>query len=74
MSGNGSADCAHADYGGASLDGSAALQRRVHQPCRRGGSWNVVPASLRSADRLLITEDSLYFNLGFRVARTLAGP
>jgi formylglycine-generating enzyme required for sulfatase activity len=69
------ADCALADYSGAPNDGSAWVDSSsCTSRVARGGSWNVVPASLRSADRLLITEDSLYFNLGVRVARSLVGP
>jgi formylglycine-generating enzyme required for sulfatase activity len=69
------ADCPHADYNGAPKDGSAWIDNNgCPSRVARGGSWNVVPASLRSADRLLIAEDSLYFNLGLRVARTLSGP
>jgi formylglycine-generating enzyme required for sulfatase activity len=69
------ADCEHADYTGAPNDGSAWVDNNgCSSRVARGGSWNVVPAALRSANRLLITEESLYFNLGVRVARTLAGP
>jgi formylglycine-generating enzyme required for sulfatase activity len=69
------ADCAHATYDGAPQDGSSWVDNNgCTSRVARGGSWNVVPASLRSADRLLITAGSLYFNLGFRVARTLSAP
>jgi formylglycine-generating enzyme required for sulfatase activity len=69
------ADCEHADYTSAPNDGSAWVDNNgCTSRVARGGSWNAVPAALRSANRLLITEDSLYFNLGVRVARTLAGP
>ena len=69
------ADCAHADYSNAPKDGSAWVDNNgCTSRVARGGSWNAVPASLRSANRLLITPDSLYFNLGFRIARTLVGP
>ena len=69
------ADCAHADYTSAPNDGSAWIDTNGCLSCvARGGSWNTVPAALRAANRLLITEDSLYFNLGVRVARTLVGP
>jgi formylglycine-generating enzyme required for sulfatase activity len=68
-------DCEHVDYTSAPNDGSAWVDNNgCTSRVARGGSWNVVPAALRSANRLLITEDSLYFNLGLRVARTLAGP
>jgi formylglycine-generating enzyme required for sulfatase activity len=69
------ADCEHADYTSAPNDGSAWVGNNgCTSRVARGGSWNVVPTALRSANRLLITEDSLYFNLGVRVARTLIGP
>jgi formylglycine-generating enzyme required for sulfatase activity len=69
------ADCAHTTYDGAPRDGSSWVDNNgCSSRVARGGSWNVVPASLRSADRLLITAGSLYFNLGFRVARTLSAP
>jgi formylglycine-generating enzyme required for sulfatase activity len=65
-------DCVHNDYNAAPSDGSAwtgggDCESRV----ARGGAWNVVPASVRSSSRLLITSGSVYFNLGFRVARSL---
>jgi formylglycine-generating enzyme required for sulfatase activity len=65
-------DCAHNNYDGAPQNGSAwgggdNCDRRV----ARGGTWNVIPASVRSGSRLLITSGSLYFNLGFRVGRSL---
>jgi len=37
----------------------------------RGGSWNLNPRSLRSANRYRITSDDRNDNLGFRVGRTL---
>ena len=64
-------DCWHENYAGALRDGSAwttggNCSRRV----LRGGSWNSLPRSLRSANRLrLDAEDRGSLN-GFRVART----
>jgi formylglycine-generating enzyme required for sulfatase activity len=66
-------DCVHSDYNGAPPDGSAWVAGgNCASRVARGGTWNVVPASVRSGSRLLVTSRSVYFNLGFRVARTLA--
>jgi formylglycine-generating enzyme required for sulfatase activity len=66
-------DCVHSDYSGAPVDGSAWITGgNCESRVARGGTWNVVPPSVRSASRLFITSRSVYFNLGFRVARTLA--
>jgi formylglycine-generating enzyme required for sulfatase activity len=66
-------DCVHNDYSGAPADGSAWIAGgNCESRVARGGTWNVVPASVRSGSRLFITSRSVYFNLGFRVARTLA--
>jgi len=65
-------DCVHDSYNGAPQDGSAWIAAgNCESRVARGGTWNVVPASVRSGSRLLVTSRSLYFNLGFRVARTL---
>lgn len=37
----------------------------------RGGSWNSIPAYLRSARRSNVQPSSRYFDLGFRLVRTL---
>ena len=37
----------------------------------RGGSWCLIPANLRSANRFGIHAGNRYFSFGFRVARTL---
>jgi formylglycine-generating enzyme required for sulfatase activity len=60
------------DYDDAPTDGSAwekngDASRRVV----RGGSWDYQPVNLRSAYRFRGTTDVRYFNLGFRVGRTL---
>jgi formylglycine-generating enzyme required for sulfatase activity len=65
-------DCVHNDYSGAPADGSAwTAGGNCESRVARGGTWNVVPPSVRSASRLFITSRSVYFNLGFRIARTL---
>ena len=65
-------DCWHDDYDGAPRDGSAWTRggdcgRRV----LRGGSWSVVPRSLRSAYRDRSVAEDRGTGVGFRVARTL---
>jgi formylglycine-generating enzyme required for sulfatase activity len=66
-------DCVHENYNGAPQDGSAWIAgKNCDSRVARGGTWNVLPASVRSGSRLLVTSSSLYFNLGFRVARTLS--
>lgn len=65
-------DCAHSNYQGAPQDGSAwTAGNTCASRVARSGTFNVLPGSVRSGSRLLITSDSLYFNLGFRVGRTL---
>jgi formylglycine-generating enzyme required for sulfatase activity len=68
-------DCWHDSYDeeGRPDDGSAWTEngdcdRRV----LRGGSWNNVPAILRSANRFRYNFDDRDFDTGFRVARTLS--
>jgi formylglycine-generating enzyme required for sulfatase activity len=61
-------DVYHENYAGAPKDGSAwnvggdAGRRLV-----RGGSWDIIPASCRSAIRLNLTPDSRGITVGFRV-------
>jgi formylglycine-generating enzyme required for sulfatase activity len=66
------ADCVHETYSGAPQDGSAwTAGKNCDSRVARGGTWNVLPASVRSGSRLFITSSSVYFNLGFRVGRNL---
>ena len=67
-------DCWHDNYIGAPTDGSAwttacSSTYRV----LRGGSWNVIPAYLRSANRVGGTPGNRYGG-GLRLARTLFTP
>jgi formylglycine-generating enzyme required for sulfatase activity len=67
-------DVWHRGYTRAPRDGSAWLHggdngRRVV----RGGSWFIVPRNLRSAQRFRIIAGFRYFDLGFRLARSVAG-
>jgi formylglycine-generating enzyme required for sulfatase activity len=65
-------DCAHDNYNGAPVDGSAW---EVGGDCSfrvvRGGSWVSNPRVLRSAVRNSNSIATRYFNLGFRVGRTI---
>ena len=59
------------NYNGAPSDGSAWESGDCGVRELRGGSWNLNPRYLRSANRYgLFTDDRDGFN-GFRVARTL---
>ena len=65
-------DCWHDSYAGAPRDGRAWVTggdcvRRV----LRGGDWDDLPWSLRSAHRFRSPSGSRYVNRGFRIARTL---
>jgi formylglycine-generating enzyme required for sulfatase activity len=64
-------DCWNATYDGAPSDGSAWTAGDCAWRVLRGGSWNVNPSHLRSANRVrYIAGNRDYYN-GFRVARTL---
>jgi formylglycine-generating enzyme required for sulfatase activity len=68
-------DCYHANYARAPEDGSAWItgggcSNRVI----RGGAWDSTPDSVRSAARSRSNALNQDFDLGFRVARTLAVP
>jgi len=65
----------HSNYRGAPADGSAWLgggEQRYR--VARGGSWFSAPTALRAASRNGFESDSVYNNVGFRVARTLVTP
>jgi formylglycine-generating enzyme len=64
-------DCYVANYDNAPRDGSAITTENCSSRVVRGGSWNVSPRFLRAAVRFDIARDNRYFNLGFRVARTI---
>ena len=69
-------DCWNKSYEGAPGDGSVWNTNSYGDECRvfmvRGGSWDDVPSSIRSAYRDQDTWFERKSNLGFRVARTLA--
>jgi formylglycine-generating enzyme required for sulfatase activity len=68
-------DCVHENYQDAPTDGSAWLEG---SDCKnrivRGGSWNNTPVNLRAANRVGTSRGFRDNLLGFRIARTLAGP
>ena len=64
-------DCWNFSYAGAPSDGSAWRSGDCSVRVLRGGSWNVNPRNLRSANRNRFTTGNRNIILGFRVARTL---
>jgi len=62
-------DTWHGSYKDAPADGTAWLQGSG--PVIRGGSWSLIPLYLRAAYRVWIARDNRYYNVGFRLARTL---
>ena len=68
-------DCYHEDYQGAPQDGSPWVEGAgCNQRVVRGGSFNVTPPNLRSANRGWHDTDNRSYSLGFRVGRTLMTP
>jgi formylglycine-generating enzyme required for sulfatase activity len=65
------ADCSKDDYSGVPTDGSAFLPQSCDRRVVRGGSWNGLPESLRSARRSSLPPDFRANSVGFRVAKTL---
>lgn len=64
-------DCWNESYAGAPRDGSAWLSGECSRRVLRGGSWNLSPRYLRSANRFRIGTGDRLSSGGFRVARTL---
>lgn len=64
-------DCYHTGYGGAPKDASPWKAGDCNFRVYRGGSWSFSPRSLRAARRCAGEIDIRYFNLGFRVTRSL---
>lgn len=69
-------DCWHANYSATfkseRMTGKPALGSNCKLRVMRGGGWNSPAKSLRSANRARFVAQNRYFNLGFRVARTIA--
>jgi formylglycine-generating enzyme required for sulfatase activity len=64
-------DCYHGSYDGAPSDGEAWTTGNCGRRVVRGGSWSDYPVFLRSASRIWCTADYRFYDLGFRVGRTL---
>ncbi len=64
-------DCYHADYNGATTDGSAWTSENCGQRIARGGSWASDPRLLRSAARGWEASDVRSNVIGIRVGRSL---
>lgn len=64
-------DCYHESYNGAPKDGSAWVTGDCSKRLLRGGAWNRVQASFRSAYRSWLASVLRINSDGFRVARTL---
>jgi formylglycine-generating enzyme required for sulfatase activity len=64
-------DCYHDSYTGAPSDGGAWTAGDCGRGVIRGGAWSDYPVFLRSANRIWCTTDFRFYDLGFRVARTL---
>jgi len=64
-------DCYKDSYSGAPADGSAFVNQSCSYRVLRGGSWDIYPQNLRSANRSRFTPSLRGYVLGFRVARTL---
>ena len=64
-------DCYHKTYDGAPDDGLAWITGECSLRVFRGGSWNNIPAFVRSAERVGIRSTFRNLVLGCRVARTL---
>lgn len=68
------ADCWHESYEGAPADGRAWLQEdggNCYDGVLRGGSWNFLPGTVRSARRLKYGPELGYGFIGFRLAHDL---
>jgi len=64
-------DCYHDSYNGAPTDGSAWTSGDCNIRVIRGGSWNDLARTVRSADRQWGSSGERFGTLGFRVARIL---
>ena len=64
-------DCYEDSYRGAPRDGSAWTDGKPSRRVLRGGSWNLDPQKLRSANRSRLSPTFRNHFVGFRLARTL---
>ena len=65
-------DCWNEDYAGAPGNGRAWERGDCSRRVVRGGSWYVIPWFLRAAIRSWLGTGNRDYDLGFRIARTLA--
>jgi formylglycine-generating enzyme required for sulfatase activity len=65
-------DCWHPDYSLAAPDGTAVEAGECSLRIVRGGAWTSWPEDIRAAFREMANRNDRYYNIGFRVARTLA--
>lgn len=67
-------DCFHDSYQGSPSDGSAWVDACSEPGSRvvRGGSWRNFPSDSRSASRARSHSARSYFNVGFRVAKSIS--
>ena len=63
-------DCYHNSYKGAPKSSSAWEEQSCEGRALRGGSWNSLPQSLRSANRFGFNPTVRNYDLGFRISRT----
>ena len=64
-------DCWNENYNGAPSDGSARTTGDCSRRLLRGGSWGLLPQSLRAAQRIRGYPVIRNYYIGFRLARTL---
>ena len=64
-------DCYHDSYNGAPTDSSAWTTGPCTYRVFRGGNWNTIPASLRSAFRIGFPSTGQGNDAGHRIGRTL---
>ncbi len=68
-------DCWQPSYDAAPIDGAPRIdsdQSVCQRAVVRGGSWSYEPSLVRSAIRDWLARGNQYYNLGFRIARTLS--
>ena len=65
-------DCWHESYAGAPRDGEAWTRSGAcNERVARGGSWNYTRRFIRSAGRDRFDATLRFYDLGFRVARSI---
>ena len=64
-------DCYHDSYNGAPAFDAAWTDQYCNRRVLRGGSWLSYPRGVRSASRNRLAHAYKFFNIGFRVGRTL---